>query len=146
MRGIKIIAAGVAGTFVMTLFSKILSRTAKKNFDEPEILSKLYSRLDNRYLPTNRDKFAGYFLHYGVGVLFNLVYVELLHLHRQNPSIKLEALIGAVSGIVGVGIWQATLILHPDPPRLSWKDFYVQLIIAHILLSITANELNKKLA
>jgi len=146
MSGIKIIAAGIAGTFVMTLFSKILSRTEKENFDEPEILSKLYCRLDNRYLPSDRDRMVGYSLHYGVGVLFNLVYVKLLNTHKRDTSLAEELFIGVASGIIGVSIWQVTLILHPDPPRLSWKDFYKQLIVAHIFLSVTACELNKKLA
>lgn len=137
MNAKEVLIAGVTGTSFMTLFSYLVSAADRENFSEPERLGQLIHRL----VPAtteDENQIAGWLAHYGVGMLFAMVYIELWQRRKPKSSIKNNFLIGAVSGLAAVAIWKATFKLHPLPPRLSFNKYYLQLVPAHVVLAVFA--------
>jgi hypothetical protein len=125
------IAGGIGGTTIMTLFSYMVSRAAKKNFIEPVILSQLL----NRITPVGKrnSRIIGWTSHYIVGILFDAIYEEYLELKETKPTLANTFLLGSLSGLAGIAIWHATFTAHPNPPGVDLKNYYKQLFIAHII-------------
>jgi hypothetical protein len=137
MKSKAIMTAGITGTTFMTLFSYLVSVADDENFSEPERLGQLAERL----LPKLRKEQGlalGWLGHYTVGLLFALVYVELWRRRWPKSSIKNNLLVGAVSGLIAVAIWENDLKLHPLPPALSFNKYYLQLVPAHVVFAVFA--------
>jgi hypothetical protein len=133
----KIIPVGITATTFMTLYSYILSEMKEEHFKEPEILGKLLQNL----MPAIRKEFAkaaGWEIHYLVGLLFAAIYIYLWQVKKIKPTLQNGLLFGGVSGLIAVTVWKAVLKLHPDPPHLKYKRYYLQLIPAHIVFGIAA--------
>lgn len=119
----------------MTLFSYVVSVLVKDNFKEPELLGILIKRLGadlNKPLAT----LAGWQIHYAVGVIFVTVYTLLWERKALRPGLKSGIFLGLISGVIGIGFWKIVFTLHPDPPRIQLKKYYVQLLLAHVLFGI----------
>jgi Na+/proline symporter len=133
----KIVLSGIMGTNVMTLFSYLISALAKENFSEPEHLSTMINRLapgiSKKWL-----KVAGWGAHYAVGILFAAVYAELWENGTIKPSVRNGLVIGALSGAIAVLIWKATFKAHPLPPWIDFKNYYLQLVPAHMVFAVFA--------
>ncbi|MGF7079379.1 hypothetical protein [Mucilaginibacter sp. UYCu711] len=137
MKAKDVLTAGITGTTFMTLFSYLVSAADGENFSEPERLGQLADRL----LPTlskEQCQALGWLGHYGVGLLFSLVYVELWRRRWPKSSIKNNLIVGGISGIIAVAIWKTTFKLHPLPPALSFNKYYLQLIPAHVVFAVFA--------
>jgi hypothetical protein len=134
---VKIALAGIMGTNVMTLFSYLVSALAKENFSEPDHLSTMINRLapgiSKKWL-----KVAGWGAHYAVGILFAAVYAELWENGTIKPSVKNGLMIGVLSGAIAVLIWKATFKVHPLPPWIDFKNYYLQLVPAHVVFAVIA--------
>ncbi len=131
----KIFISAIVGTSAMTLFSYLVSERKKKNFREPEILSELMETLPQRS-PKAPVDITGWGTHYAIGMLFVVFYSELWEHTKIKPSVKTGAILGAVSGLAGVGGWQAMFELHPNPPAKNLKRYYYHLIITHIVFGV----------
>jgi hypothetical protein len=46
--------------------------------------------------------------------------------------------IGALSGAIAVLIWKATFKVHPLPPWIDFKSYYLQLVPAHMVFAVFA--------
>src|SRR5690348_16227124 len=100
MRALKIVAATLLSTSMMTWFSHIVSKKSGQQFREPELLSLLIKQLlpeEHKY----RTYADGWAVHYIAGLLFVLLYDQLWQKTKVKPDIKSGVLLGAVSGIVG---------------------------------------------
>lgn len=139
--------AGVTGTTLMTLFSYLVSLAEGENFSEPERLGQLAGRLIPK-LDKEKSLALGWLGHYGVGLLFALVYVELWRDGKLKPDWKTNLWLGGISGLFAVAIWKTTFQLHPLPPALRFNQYYLQLVPAHIVFAVFAGIgyqiLNKK--
>jgi hypothetical protein len=133
----EIAVSGVTGTTFMTLFSYLVSLADGENFSEPERLGQLANRLIPK-IDKKQSQALGWLGHYGVGLLFAMVYVELWRRRQPKSSIKNNLIIGGISGLVAVAIWKTTFSLHPLPPRLSFNKYYAQLVPAHIVFAVFA--------
>jgi len=135
--------AGVGGTGIMSAFSYLISDSKNKNFKEPEILAELITRI----IPDVNKKqatIAGWGLHLGTGMLFTAIYNQIWQKTTIKPSVKSGAILGAVSGVVGIAVWRATIALHPKPPIKDYKSYYKHLLLAHIIFGIGAAESYKQ--
>lgn len=141
----RLIIASIAGTAAMTLFSEFLSRKEHKRFNEAKLLSTLHARIFDRDTPTKKDLVTGYLLHYISGIIFTYFFIVIYHQMSNRNIYKKEIAIGIAAGAVGITIWHLTLMLHHNPPRIYLKDYYFQLLLAHIILSVTAMEVYQKL-
>jgi len=133
----NVLLAAAVGTGAMTLFSYLVSMVAKENFSEPERLGQLSHRL-LPVLNKKQSQASRWAEHYGVGLIFAAAYVTLWENKKPEPSFKNDLLIGGVSGLIAVGIWKTTFKLHPLPPRLSFDQYYTQLVPAHVVFAIFA--------
>lgn len=120
---------------MMSLFSYQLSKIAGEQFREPQILSALLKRLGI----TKHDGTAidGWLLHYFAGLLFVLVYDQIWK-KKVTPSVASGMALGAISGIVGAETWRKVYEYHPNPPKNNFKQYYVQLIPAHVIFGLFA--------
>lgn len=127
--------AGIGGTTVMTLFSYGLGRIVKDNFNEPEHLTTLINRLP---LPVSSkmSRVIGWSLHYTVGLLFTIVYTELWENQKLHPDVKNTVALGGLSGALAVAVWKSTLKLHPLPPWINYRRYYMQLVPAHVIFAL----------
>lgn len=137
MKAEEIIIPGIAGTTLMTLFSKAIGEIADENFSEPDLLSKLYHRLAPAE-PKPAAKAVGWLAHYGVGLAFSTAYNYLWHKKLVKASGKNSIWLGAVSGALAIGVWKTAFSMHPLPPGIDFKKYYAQLFFAHIVFTLFA--------
>lgn len=142
MKAKEILAASIVSTTFMTLFSDVVSKFKGSNYNEAEILSELL----NRVSPLNKQqsRAAGWAGHYAVGVGFATVYAAYLKKTRSKPNLLNGLVFGALSGLGGALIWHATFKAHPNPPGVDLKNYYKQLVIAHIIFGACAAMVLKK--
>jgi hypothetical protein len=137
MKAREILISGVTGTTLMTLFSHLVSAGSGENFSEPQRLGQLAHRLLPK-LDKQQSQALGWLGHYGVGVLFAMVYIELWRSGKLKPDLKTNLWLGAVSGLVAVAGWKITFTLHPLPSVLRFNKYYIQLIPAHVIFAVFA--------
>ncbi|MDB5014588.1 MAG: hypothetical protein JWQ25_2790 [Daejeonella sp.] len=142
MRFTKILIPTVVATSAMTLFSYLLSESANRNFREPKLLGEIIKR--NTPVKSFRDSYIlGWVAHYLAGMAFITVYDRIWTKSSQKPNINSGALLGGISGIIGVLVWKFTLHVIPQPPLLPRLKFYTQLLPAHLVFGIFAAKTNK---
>jgi hypothetical protein len=137
-----ILYAGVIGTTIMTIFSYILSAKRKKNFKEPQLLQTMINRM-----PGVKEKdipFAGWLVHYATGVSWALLFAMLFKKRGKNITLYQEIIFGLCNGTAAIVIWKGFLSLHSHPPVTDRKEFYIQLIAAHIVFSVVMAEIYKR--
>lgn len=147
MESRKILSSAIVGTSAMTLLSYLISETQKKNFREPEILGQLIKSIPIVHSKTHAN-ILGWSTHYIIGILFVAFYSELWEQTKIKPSIGTGAVLGVLSGLVGIVGWQIMFDTHPNPPYKNLKQYFYHLIIAHIVFgifsTITYKVLNNK--
>lgn len=137
MKTKEILAGGLTGTTFMTLFSYLVSLADGENFSEPERLRQLAGRLVPK-LDKQQSQALGWLGHYGVGLLFALVYAELWRSGKLKPDLKTNLWLGGLSGLLAVAVWKTTFKMHPLPPSLSFNKYYLQLVPAHVVFAVFA--------
>jgi hypothetical protein len=135
MNAKEVLVSGITGTTFMTLFSHMAGDIADENFSEPNLLGKLFDRV----VPGSSKEVStivGWKAHYLIGILFALVYAELWDKEKVKPSIKNGLLLGGISGIAAIAVWKTTFKLHPAPPGINFKNYYIQLWAAHVVFGL----------
>lgn len=121
----------------MTAFSYMASGYKKKNFKEPALLGK---SLENAFPKLEKKAVSaiGWTAHYAMGLAWFILFGKAEKVNNSSP-LKTRLLFGIFSGICAVIFWRSLLRYHPNPPVTSNREFYYQLIPAHIIfcLSIT---------
>jgi hypothetical protein len=144
MNVFRILSAALVGTTAMTLTSYAVSTKKNKQFREPELLAMMLKRI----APTIKEESAlrgGWLMHYGVGVLFSIIYDHLWSTEKVKPTITNGAVLGVLNGAIGAAVWKGTFKLHPNPPKNDRPNFYTHLIVAHAIFGATV-ELGYRLA
>lgn len=131
----KTLISGAAGTTFMTAASALMSLIPREEFREPDQLQKLVGRL-LPFLSQPAQLVAGWAAHYGMGMVFAAVYVDLWEKREIDHSIRNGLILGAISGLVGMLIWKATFSIHPLPPNNRKIDFYIQRMPVHIVFAV----------
>jgi hypothetical protein len=135
----KVLSSGILGTSAMTIFSYLVSQLMSKNFREPEIMSFLFKNLSITFL--QYGTFLGYLawtFHYIIGFSFVFIYVKLWDNNKVKPNLISGIFLGAITGIVGIIGWYITIKIHPNPPIVNLKNFFILLFFAHIVFGIFA--------
>src|SRR4051812_33741266 len=127
----------LASTTVMTAGSELMSHIFRENYREPEHLETLIGRLAP-VLPKRIKKFGGWAAHYGVGLAFAAVYVELWNRNKIKHNLKNALVLETISGLLGLVVWKGTFKAHPLPPWINYRHFYLQRIPAHIIFAVAA--------
>ena len=133
-----LIRTGIVSTTFMTLFSYALAEYRDKKFEEPVLLGDLIHRL---YPAMKKQfaQFAGWQIHYAIGILWAALYYLRWQKKRSKWAIYTSSLLwGVISGVVAAAVWRTTFRLHPNPPKTNYKRHYLQLVTAHIILTVVA--------
>ncbi|HSJ67515.1 MAG TPA: hypothetical protein VK921_07565 [Anditalea sp.] len=134
MNYLKIVTSSLLGTSAMTVYSYWRSRRENKNFREPQLLNLM---MENLYILPKVPTAAGWILHYKVGIGFAISY-HILWKKAVQPSIISGTILGALSGIVGVAVWDTLINKHPNPPVIDRTAFYPHLLVAHVIFGTFA--------
>jgi hypothetical protein len=132
-----ILLQGVSGTLFMTLFSYCAANAEKEQFREPVLLAKLARRLYPE-ITEKESLLLGWLLHYSVGCFFTTIYNRLWRKTRLPRSVFTGFMLGGICGFVGIAVWHIVFRFHPRPPRIDLKNYYKQLLIAHLIFGAFA--------
>ncbi|HSI76563.1 MAG TPA: hypothetical protein VK957_11720 [Lunatimonas sp.] len=136
----------LVATSVMTAFSYGYSAIVKKQFREPELLNILLMRWTNAFRHLTKGSLLGWAIHYLVGFFFMLGFCLIWEVVEIEATLLSGVIMGFTAGILGVIGWQLTFWIHPNPPKLDFKQYYIHLILAHLVFGIggviTYNYLN----
>lgn len=132
----QILSVGIYATVAMTAFSYAFSYIFHSNFKEPQLLNYLIAHLPNSNLSLHREHVLGWVIHISIGCFFVTVFKILLLFYDINLSWVTGLVFGAIAGLIGIGVWTMMLNLHPDPPKIKRKTFYLQLFFAHLIFGI----------
>ena len=132
-----IITAGITGTTFMTAFSYLVSEMKNRNFKEPNLLQKMIFRI----MPWQDKQTAtagGWLVHYFAGLLFATVYERLWEKTRLEPTFRNSLAFGAISGLLAIAVWKATLTFHPNPPKTNFRRYAGHLFVTHLVFAVFA--------
>ncbi len=132
-----VLIPALVATSAMTAFSYIYSVIVKKQFREPELLNKLLMRWSNRFQNLSTNSLLGWIIHYLVGVFFMFVFYLIWEKLEIEATVLSGIILGFVAGILGVFGWNITFWIHPNPPKLNFKQYFVHLILAHVVFGIS---------
>ena len=137
MELIRVIMAGILGTVLMTSFSYVISRMKSQQFKEPKLLNMILRRSTYDMNPSN-NSVLGWVVHFSIGViLMTLFYV--LHLTFSFSISAVSILIyGIIAGILSILSWHFMLSISSNSPDFALRDFYMQLLMAHVLFALGA--------
>lgn len=133
-----LLISSIISTTLMTVFSYGLAGMLKEQFREPELLNMLAIRLHLLRTTSAKNHPLGWIIHYAVGLLFICLIEWIRSLLHANVSALYYIVCGAVCGLTGIAIWFFTFKVHPNPPKLDVKAFYIQLFFAHIVFGLGA--------
>lgn len=132
-----VLIPALIATSAMTAFSYIYSEIVKKQFREPELLNKLLMSWSNSFQNLTKSSLVGWAIHYLVGVFFMLVFYLIWQILNVEATVVSGIIMGFAAGILGVVGWRFTFWIHPNPPKLDFKQYYIQLILAHVVFGIS---------
>lgn len=127
----------LTGTSLMTLISYYLSRKANRNFREPDLLNQLIFNF-KPFGFIKKPVFPGWILHYAVGLIFVIGFHFFWKVTSITPSLLSGSLLGLICGFIGVAGWHLVFLLHPNPPSIELKEYYIHLIVVHIFFGLGA--------
>ena len=133
----KVLLAGIMGTVLMTAFSYVVSRMKSQKFREPRLLNMILRRSTYDMNPSN-NSVLGWVVHFSIGViLMTLFYI--LHLTFSFTISFVSILIyGVAAGVMSILSWHLMFVISPNSPDFILRDFYLQLLIAHIMFAMGA--------
>ena len=138
MELIQVIIAGITGTILMTAFSFIMARVKSQQFKEPKLLNMLLRRstFDQRAHADN--SLLGWVLHFAIGIILMILFYILHLTFSFNITFLSIISYGIFAGILAILSWHIMFLISSPPPDISLKEFYIQLLIAHILFALGA--------
>lgn len=135
---IKIVLGAFIGTSIMTIFSYLMSLKLNRQFKEPVLLNMLYARRGARGGSLKAVPGFGWMFHYFIGTTFVILYHFIWKMTAVDPSFLSGSLLGFLSGFIGIAGWSLMFNLHPDPPLIDFRKYYLQLIAAHLIFGLGA--------
>jgi hypothetical protein len=133
----EVLLPAITGTSLMTLFSYIAGEIEDENFNEADLLSKLYNRTS---VDSGEEvsKVVGWSAHYLIGVMFAFVYAGIWQNMNLRPGIKHGLIAGGISGVAAIASWKIFFKMHPAPPGIKFNHYYAQLWVAHLVFAVVA--------
>ncbi|SHG50392.1 hypothetical protein SAMN05444483_11420 [Salegentibacter echinorum] len=133
---IYILLVSVAATTAMTAFSYLAGTARKEKFHEPELLNELIYGAKSLDFDPSKNNVLGWIFHFLIGLFFTAIFLLLYVVEIININILSALIFGIAAGVVGSIGWRIMFSITENPPKVHLKEFYLQLIIAHIIFSI----------
>ena len=134
---LQIIITSIVATSIMTLFSYIISASARELYKEPVLLTYILTSLKIEVSPQTKI-ILGWILHYLIGLCFVLIYHWLWLYNVIAMSWPAAFILGIISGIIGILSWIFLFAIVPKKINIDFKGYYVQLFTVHIIFAIVA--------
>ena len=135
---LKSLLGAFLGTSAMTAWSYAIARREKEQFREPVLLKEIVESTSKKIELKKNAKFTGWALHYLAGFAFTYAYHQLWKSKNEDPSIGSGIILGTVSGVIGITVWEQAFKLHPAPQKIDKKGYYQQLLVAHAIFGLFA--------
>ncbi len=140
---LTIIAAGIIGTIAMTFCMYLATFILKKTMKVVKILGTMLTfetTEEGKLTEKPFSIFIGIITHYLVGIFFVIIYYFLWKNGIGKPDFIYGAIFGFLSGVFGIIVWRIFFAIHPNPPKnINLKDYFINLVIAHIIFGIVAS-------
>src|SRR5436190_16013654 len=133
----KILVGTIAGTSALTTTSYKLTELRDKQFREPELINSFLKKKLGMKIP--KDHPNGWIIHFIIGTLFLAAYDKAWSINGIGKSVKSDLLLGAMTGLIGVGAWKLISKLEPRIKALKNNEYYVQLFISHVIFSLMSS-------
>ena len=128
-----IFISGIIGTAVMTGFSHVMELITGHKFNEAHLLNGLIDRSNFSTSKIEGNHFLGWVIHFIIGVcMAAALYCYYFYL-ADNVLIWTGIFLGFILGIIGITGWSMLINVHSNPPKITWKFFFAQLIVAHVI-------------
>jgi hypothetical protein len=137
MNVLLILPATIAGTTLMTGFSYLMGDAFRKLFKEPVLLNNVI-RKSKIELNPGYSGILGWFIHYLIGLTFIIAYDLIWRYTSIELSWLSGAILGAISGIIGILGWMILFRLPSEDPPVHYSAYYLQLFFAHIVFGLGA--------
>lgn len=133
----NLLIAAFLAMITMTGFSYIVSATFRELYKEPVLLTYFLKELKWNLSATLKSILA-WLLHYLIGLGFVIGY-HLLWTNNLLPTTwGVGFLLGTISGIIGIIGWIFIFRYTQHEPKIDFKGYYLQLLLAHIIFGLTA--------
>lgn len=142
MKITELVLAGIAGTTAFTLFSYAVAEVTGKKYKEPRLLGHMLDKTVDE-LDHKEAQVAGWATHYLTGLVFVAGYKMIINQTGIKPNVVNGMMIGGLSGFPAALLWDASLRLHPAPPRKPSWDYYAQLLVGHVIFGAASFPLLK---
>lgn len=136
MEILEILTASIFGTIIMTAFSYFISERFNELFKEPVLLNLVVASFKIELEP-KRKSYFGWFVHFLIGVIFVIAYHFIWKYSDFDPTWFCGLIFGIISGFIGIFSWHFMFKMGENPPKIKFKEYYLQLFIAHILFALT---------
>ncbi|WP_203296447.1 hypothetical protein [Luteirhabdus pelagi] len=134
---LKVLLINFIAVGVMTVFTYLYSLARNINFGQPYLLQYLINTARPSNNRTTLGIWVGWLLHYILGILFYYGYQLFRTLLGLTHSVWLGILYGFFAGLIGVIGWYLMFRAHRNPPAIPKTEYYLQLVVAHILFGLS---------
>lgn len=136
----KILLPAITATSVMTLFSYIIAEKENENFSESELLGKIEKKQLN--LPKQIALPAGWVTHYAIGISMTTLFEIYKLVFRKKTAFNQTIIFGTLAGLLAIVSWKQLLKTLPKRQDNFYRQFFIQLFIAHLIFAgtITATQ------
>ena len=134
---LQIIITSIVATSIMTLFSYVISASARKLYKEPVLLTYILTSLKIE-ISLQTKIILGWVVHYLIGLFFVLIYHWLWLYNIVAMSWSAAFILGILSGIIGILSWALLFAIVPKKVNIDFKGYYVQLFTVHIIFTVVA--------
>ena len=137
MELLKVFFAAILGTILMTTFSYVVSRIKSQQFKEPKLLNMILRRSTYDMNPSN-NSILGWVVHFSIGVILMTLFYIFHLTFSFNISLISILIYGVFAGILSIISWHLMFMLSPNSPNIELKEYYIQLLFAHVLFALGA--------
>lgn len=133
-----VLLATTSGTLLMTLFSHLLSINSELIYNEAHLLNLLFDNAKEETMRRrNLNHLHGWLVHFAIG-LGMAIGLYFIHLTPGLMNTVLKAVLwGIIAGTVGVLGWLLLFNVYGIPKKASLKPFFIQLVVAHTIFTLT---------
>lgn len=133
-----ILIAGITATSAMTLFSQLVSKLRKNEFNEAQLLTKFILRTKLFPKASILNTFLGWIIHYSIGLILAALMYFVFWYSNLETTILNGGFLGLVAGLIGALFWMVLFTFHSNPPKTAVNEFVMQLLVAHFIFGITS--------
>lgn len=135
MELLRVIMSGILGTLLMTAFSYLIPRLRARQFREPRLLNMILRRSSSDSMNPSNNSVIGWVVHFSIGIILMTLFYMFHLIFTFEISLLSIFLYGIFAGSLSVLSWYLMFSLSPNPNKISIREFYFQLMIAHLLFA-----------